>query len=863
MTGFRHRIVIAVLIAAGLVLALIPGVGWASWSAGSNSGGNGAAAATSVEPGATPTAVATATTVTASWSASTLASGDPVAGYLIRRYDAATSTAQTVGAGCAGLITATTCTETGLPDGRWRYSVTPVIGSHWVGPESALSAPVLTDSTAPMNAITTTVTTGSAVQSGATIFYRGAAAGSFTVSNAVTDAGSGPASSSTSTLTGDATGWTHTPSTVSTPAGGPYLSNPFSWTAGTTTAPTEVVTGRDALGNAAATTLSFVNDSTPPTGGSVSYLDGYQPDQSVSVTLTSGTDAGSGIATRQLQRAHAVLTDGVCGTFDSFADIGPDSPSSPYVDPSVTNGSCYEYRYVITDRVGNRNVVTSTSVAKVDPYDGGPDLGAAGSYSVLAGTSVVNTLATTISGDLGVSPGTSVSGFPPGTVAGTMNLGNSAAATAQSDLALAYADAADRTPDASFAGDQNGQTFTPGVYHTGAAFGLTGTMTLDAQGDPNAIFIFQVGAALNTAASSTIALVNGAQASHVYWQVQGAAGTGASSSFAGTIMASGAITLGSGTQLIGRALSTAATVTLASNTIRFTNALPPVLAIDGASAVETKDVTPTITGTTNAATGAPVTVTVGGQTLTTTVTAGGTWSVTAAALTAGTFTVTASVRDSAGNAGAATQAVTIEVNPATVALNSAGSFSVLAATGVNGTGTTTLSGDLGVSPSTVVTGFPPGTIGGTEHLNDATAAGAQTDLSTAYNDAAGRTPSGEFSGDQIGQTFHEGIHHTSTAFALSGTLTLDAQGDSNAVFIIQVGAALNTAASTNIALANGALASHVFWQVAGAVTTGASSSFAGTLMAAGAITLGANTHLDGRALSQGTVTLADNVVTTN
>lgn len=192
-------------------------------------------------------------------------------------------------------------------------------------------------------------------------------------------------------------------------------------------------------------------------------------------------------------------------------------------------------------------------------------LGAAGTYSVLAGTMVTSTGATTISGDLGVSPGTAVVGFPPGIVTGAIRTGENAA-QAQTDLLAAYNNAAARTPTGDFSGDNNGRTYTPGIYRTAAAFALTGAMTLDGQGDPNAVFIFQVNAALNTAADSNITLINGAQAPRIYWQVLGAAGTGASSTFSGTIMATGAITLGAGATLTGRALSRD-TVTLAGNTI--------------------------------------------------------------------------------------------------------------------------------------------------------------------------------------------------------------------------------------------------------------------------------------------------------
>jgi hypothetical protein len=855
----RYRTKATAILAAGLALVLTAGVAWAGWSADSIPGGAGGAAASSVETATAPSAVASSSSVTVSWPAATLSNGDPVNGYLVTRYDAGTVTPQSITAGCAGVVAATACTESDLPDGRWVYTVTPVVGTHWVGAESSASAAVTTDSTQPINAITTNVIAGNAAQSGATVFYRGTAAGSFTLTNAVTDAGSGHASSTTGALAGDATGWTHLSSTVSVPAGGPYVSAPFSWAASTTSAPAENVTGRDLAGNATSTGLSLVNDSTPPTAGSISYMDGYQPDQSVIVTLATGSDSGSGIISRELQRAEAVLTDGLCGAFTPFTDIASEHPTTPYLDTQVANGFCYVYRYVVTDRVGNQNVAVSPSVAKVDSSAGGPSLGTAGTYSVLAGTGVVNTLATTISGDLGVSPSSSITGFPPGTVSGTINAANSAAAGAQSDLVDAYNDAAGRLPVREFTGDQNGQTFDAGTYHTTAAFALTGTMTLDGQGDPNSLFIFQVGAALNTAATSHMTLINGAQAAHVFWQVAGAAGTGAASSFAGTIMAAGAITLGAGTQLIGRALAYG-TITLADNTVRFTTALPPVIAIGGGGAVETKNVAPTITGTSSAPPATTVTANIAGQALTGTVNPDGSWSVIAAPLSAGDHTLTATVRDQAGNAASATQTLTIEINPTPVQLNNAGTYSVLAGTNVVGTGTSSLSGDLGVSPGTSVTGFPPGTVAGTMHDGDAQAAQAETDLVAAYNDAASRTPSSEFSGDQNGRSFHEGVHHTAAAFALTGTLTLDAQGDPNAVFIIQVGAALNTAAASHIALTNGAQASHVFWQVAGAAGTGATSSFAGTIMAAGAITLGDSSQLTGQALSYGTITLANNTI---
>ena len=194
------------------------------------------------------------------------------------------------------------------------------------------------------------------------------------------------------------------------------------------------------------------------------------------------------------------------------------------------------------------------------------DLGTAGSYSVLGATGIANTLGTTLSGDLGLSPGGLISGFPPGLVTGTTNDKNAAADQAQNDRMVAYNDARTRPADATFAGDNNGRTYTPGVYYSAGAFALTGVMTLDSEGDSNAVFIFNIDAALNTAATSYVNLVNGTQAHNVFWRVLGAAGTGADSTFSGTIISAGAVTLGARSTLNGRALS-AGTVTLADNTV--------------------------------------------------------------------------------------------------------------------------------------------------------------------------------------------------------------------------------------------------------------------------------------------------------
>lgn len=179
---------------------------------------------------------------------------------------------------------------------------------------------------------------------------------------------------------------------------------------------------------------------------------------------------------------------------------------------------------------------------------------------------MVNTDPTTISGDVGVNPGTSITGFPAGSAGGDVHAGDAVAALAQTALAHAYDELAARAADVEVIGDLGGLTLTPGVHHSVAALALTGTLTLDAEGDPNAVFVFRTDAAFNTAAGSVVDLVGGARAGNVFWVVAGAAGTGANSFLSGTVLARGAVTLGASTTLIGQVLSRDA-VTLASNTL--------------------------------------------------------------------------------------------------------------------------------------------------------------------------------------------------------------------------------------------------------------------------------------------------------
>jgi hypothetical protein len=201
-------------------------------------------------------------------------------------------------------------------------------------------------------------------------------------------------------------------------------------------------------------------------------------------------------------------------------------------------------------------------------------LGTAASYAVLAGSTVTNTGPSMIHGDLGVSPGSAVAGFPPGTVVppGVIHASDAAAAQAQVDLTTAYNDAAGRASNVSITGqDLGGQTLTTGVYTASTSQQLTGALTLDAKGDPNAVFVFQIGSTLTTASGSSVLLINGASPCNVYWQVGTSATLGTGTAFAGTIMALTSTTLNTTATVEGRVLARNGAVTLDNNVITTPN----------------------------------------------------------------------------------------------------------------------------------------------------------------------------------------------------------------------------------------------------------------------------------------------------
>src|SRR5512132_4553104 len=203
-------------------------------------------------------------------------------------------------------------------------------------------------------------------------------------------------------------------------------------------------------------------------------------------------------------------------------------------------------------------------------------LGTAASFAVLAGQGVTNTGPTEVNGDLGTSPNPAVTGFPPGKVNGAIHTADAVALQAQSDLTTAYNDAAGRTPVTTIATELGGQTLKPGVYNSeSGTFQITGTLTLDAQGDPNGVFIFQMAATLVSASNSNVRLIGAAQPCNVYWQVGSSATLGTNSTFTGNILALTSIQVQTNVTVEGRVLARNASVTLDNDTFKQSTCAAP------------------------------------------------------------------------------------------------------------------------------------------------------------------------------------------------------------------------------------------------------------------------------------------------
>jgi hypothetical protein len=197
-------------------------------------------------------------------------------------------------------------------------------------------------------------------------------------------------------------------------------------------------------------------------------------------------------------------------------------------------------------------------------------LGSTATLAVLAGSSITNTGATNITGDMGLSPGSSIGGFPPGILNGTQHINNATSNQAKLDLTAAYNDLAGRTSTdiVTLSGNIGGLTLTPGLYKSTSSLAISsGDLTFDAKGNADAIFIIQIATTLTTTSGRKVILSGGALASNIFWQVGSSATFGTTSVFKGTVIAMQSITMNTGATIDGRVLARTGSVTMAGNTI--------------------------------------------------------------------------------------------------------------------------------------------------------------------------------------------------------------------------------------------------------------------------------------------------------
>ena len=292
-------------------------------------------------------------------------------------------------------------------------------------------------------------------------------------------------------------------------------------------------------------------------------------------------------------------------------------------------------------------------------------LGTAQNFGVLAGSTVTNTGVTTVNGNVGVSPGSAVTGFPPGIVAGGAIHSNDAVAMqAQNDLTTAYNNIASTPCTVDLTGqDLGGLTLTPGVYCYSSTAQLTGTLTLNALGNPSALFLFKIGSALTTASGSSVTVINngGSSCNKAYWQVGSSATIGTGSSFAGDILALSSITFTTGSNSSGRALARNGAVTLDTNNINTCGVLAcPIITVNPASLPNGTVGIPYNQSVSASGGTAPYAFSVSSGALPTNLILNSvTGAITGTPTTAGTFTFTITATDATGCSGSRLYTVTI------------------------------------------------------------------------------------------------------------------------------------------------------------------------------------------------------------
>lgn len=438
------------------------------------------------------------------------------------------------------------------------------------------------------------------------------------------------------------------------------------------------------------------------------------------------------------------------------------------------------------------------------------NLGTACGYAILAGSAITNSDSgsSVITGNIGSYPTGTENGLSTDTTINGVDYTSNAGvmAAAKADLATAYTNGAGLAAT-SIASELGGTTQTTGVYSIAAA-DLTGTLLLDAQGNTAAVFIFQTASTLTVASGGAVTLTNGAQAQNVFFVVGSSATLGGGATVQGTIIAQTAITVGIGSTITGGALAISSFVTFDTDTLNSAvlcaagTASPTASFTPSASPTATQTATPTATqtGTATPSQNGSQTST-GTPTATETVSAIGSASPTSSPVPSSSPTATLGAPSATSSA--SPSATPLALQP--VNLGTACGFAILAGTAITNSdsGLSMINGNIGTYPTGTENGLSTDTaISGTDYTSNAgVMAAAKADLLTAYNSASG-LPSTTIVPELGVTTQIPGVYSVGSA-DLTGTLTLDAQGNTAAVFIFQT-TAFTSAASSAVTLTNGA-----------------------------------------------------------